>query len=169
MKPGSKYYSLYQLLRAQAPRPVTLSLAEIEALLGTGLPAAAWQRRAWWSNRRKGAVQAAAWMGAGYHVTDVNFKASQVTFARPTLTYRVEKTDGTVLWNKGMVKALRHHLKLTQGELAETLGVRQQTVSEWETGAYAPSRATSKYLALVAEQSDFPYESSPSTQYSESE
>ena len=33
--------------------------------------------------------------------------------------------------------------------------MRQQTVSEWETGVYAPTRATSKFLTLVAERAGF--------------
>jgi DNA-binding transcriptional regulator YiaG len=56
-----------------------------------------------------------------------------------------------------MIKALRGHMGLNQAQLAESLGVRQQTVSEWENGLYEPSRATSKYLMLVAERADFSY------------
>jgi DNA-binding transcriptional regulator YiaG len=56
------------------------------------------------------------------------------------------------------VRALREHLGLNQEGLAEVLGVRQQTISEWETGVYAPSRASSKHLGLVAERADFGYE-----------
>ena len=48
-------------------------------------------------------------------------------------------------------------LGFSQGDLAEELGVRQQTVSEWERGEYEPSRVTSKYLSLVAERAGFTY------------
>ena len=41
-------------------------------------------------------------------------------------------------WDAGKVKALRQHLSLTQDELAQQMGTRQQTISEWETGMYAP-------------------------------
>ena len=54
-------------------------------------------------------------------------------------------------------EGLRRHMSLTQDELAELLGVRQQTISEWERGAYAPSRSTSKYLSMVAEKAGFTY------------
>ena len=97
-------------------------------------------------------------MGAGYHVVDVDLTAETVRFEKAILTYTVEKLGDTVLWNSGMIKALRQHMGMSQGELADELGVRQQTVSEWETGAYAPSRATSKHLGLVAERAGFAYE-----------
>ncbi len=46
---------------------------------------------------------------------------------------------------------------LSQAELAAELGVRQQTISEWETGMYQPKRAMSKLLTLVAERAGFTY------------
>lgn len=158
MKVGSKYHPLFSRLQQAAGKPVTLTFAQIEALLGTSLPDSARRREGWWSNRSRGAVQAAAWMRAGYHVVAVDLSAETVRFEKPTLTYTVEKSGDTVLWNSGMVRALRQHMGLSQGELADELGVRQQTVSEWETGVYTPSRATSKHLGLVAERAGFAYE-----------
>ncbi len=46
-------------------------------------------------------------------------------------------------------------MDLTQAEFAQTLGVRQATVSEWEAGIHLPSRATSKYISMIAEQANF--------------
>ena len=135
-----------------------MTFAQIEDLLGTSLPGSARTRAGWWSNRSGGAVQAAAWMDAGYHVDKVDLAAETVHFVQAKLTYTVEKLGDTVLWNSGMIKALRQHMCMSQGELAEEMGVRQQTVSEWERGAYAPSRATSKHLGLVAERAGFDYE-----------
>jgi DNA-binding transcriptional regulator YiaG len=60
-------------------------------------------------------------------------------------------------WDAAKVKALREYLGLTQQQLAEELGVRQQTISEWEVGIYAPRRSTSKYLNLIAERAGFLY------------
>lgn len=60
-------------------------------------------------------------------------------------------------WDADAVRALRAHLGATQGELAEELGVRQQTVSEWETSAYRPRGASARLLSMVAEQADFQY------------
>lgn len=56
------------------------------------------------------------------------------------------------------MRALRKHLGLTQEELARELNVRQQTVSEWETGRYEPRGASERLLALVAERAAFRYE-----------
>ena len=44
-------------------------------------------------------------------------------------------------------------MELSQGELAQELGVRQQTVSEWELGAYMPRGASLRVLSMVAEES----------------
>ena len=60
-------------------------------------------------------------------------------------------------WDAQGVRALREHLGLTQQELAEELNVRQQTVSEWETGQYRPRGASERLLSLVAERAAFPY------------
>jgi DNA-binding transcriptional regulator YiaG len=49
------------------------------------------------------------------------------------------------------VRRLRRSLGLTQRGLADKLGVRQQTVSEWETGAYRPRGAAARLLDIVAE------------------
>ena len=60
-------------------------------------------------------------------------------------------------WDADAVRALRAHLGATQGELAGELGVRQQTVSEWETNAYQPRGASARLLSMVAEQAEFTY------------
>jgi DNA-binding transcriptional regulator YiaG len=158
MKAGSKYHPLFSYLQQAGGAPVTMTFAAIEQVLGTALPESARLRVGWWSNRSRGAVQAAAWMGASYHVSHVDLAGQTVFFKKAALSYTVERLGDTVLWNSGMIKALRQHMGLSQGELADELGVRQQTVSEWETGAYAPSRSTSKHLGLVAERAGFAYE-----------
>lgn len=63
-------------------------------------------------------------------------------------------------WNSYTVKRLRRHLKMTQQELAQELGARQQTVSEWELGVYAPRGTSAKLLSIIAERAEFPYEAS---------
>lgn len=60
-------------------------------------------------------------------------------------------------WDASSVRGLRRHLALTQEQLAEEIGVRQQTVSEWETGAYRPRGASERLLTLVAERAGFVY------------
>jgi DNA-binding transcriptional regulator YiaG len=61
-------------------------------------------------------------------------------------------------WDSATVRGLRLHLDLTQGQLAEELGVRQQTVSEWETGVYRPRGASERLLTIVAERAGFHYD-----------
>ncbi len=58
-------------------------------------------------------------------------------------------------WDGERVRRLRQHLDETQGELAERLGTRQQTVSQWETGGSSPRRMSRRLLQLVAEESGF--------------
>ncbi len=62
-------------------------------------------------------------------------------------------------WNKKKIKKLRRHLGLTQAKLAEKMGTRQQTISEWELGMYEPRGASSTLLNIIAENSKFKYES----------
>jgi DNA-binding transcriptional regulator YiaG len=64
-------------------------------------------------------------------------------------------------WNAGGVKALRRHLGLSQQELAEELGTRQQTISEWETGVYQPRGMSERLLGIIAERSSFSYGAPP--------
>lgn len=53
--------------------------------------------------------------------------------------------------------ALRQHLSLTQEEMASELGVRQQTISEWEVGLYRPRGASHTLLSMMAERAGFSY------------
>lgn len=61
-------------------------------------------------------------------------------------------------WDGPRVRALRHYLRLTQGEMAAQMGIRQQTVSEWERGVYQPRGASVTLLSMVAERAAFPYQ-----------
>jgi len=49
-------------------------------------------------------------------------------------------------------------LGLTQQRMADELGTRQQTISEWETGMYRPRGASSRLLTIIAERAGFDYE-----------
>ena len=61
------------------------------------------------------------------------------------------------VWDAQKVRGLREHLNLTQQELAEEMGSRQQTISEWETGLYRPRGLSERLLSMVAEQAGFEY------------
>jgi DNA-binding transcriptional regulator YiaG len=158
MKQDSKYFHLHEHLRQSAADELTLTFAEIELVIGAKLPSSARTRRAWWSNRGRGAVQAQAWMSAGYHAVNLSLAEEQVTFRKPGLVYNVQRDGGVVLWDADLIKALRYHMGLNQAQFARELGVRQPTISEWETGAYLPKRSSSKLLTFVAERAGFRYE-----------
>jgi DNA-binding transcriptional regulator YiaG len=65
-------------------------------------------------------------------------------------------------WDARRIKALREHMRMTQQQMADELEVRQQTISEWETGVHKPHRSTQKTLSMVAEQAGFTYSADPS-------
>lgn len=60
------------------------------------------------------------------------------------------------------MRSLRRHLGLSQDKLADELGTRQQTISEWETDRYRPRGASSRLLSIVAERAGFEYGSAGS-------
>lgn len=155
MKAGSKYYPLFEYLQTQAVAPVSMTFAEIEALLRSSLPKSS-RQRAWWSNRDSAsALQARAWIGAGYHVESVDLDTGRVSFVPFQANYNIQRMDGVILWDRSAIRALRKYLGLTQAKFAEEMGVRRQTVSEWENGVYQPDRSTAKHLGLLAEQKEF--------------
>ena len=157
MKREGKYRPLFDYLTGVRSDEISLTLSEVEALLGDALPASARTTRGWWSNREHGSLQAAAWMDAGYQVAEVDLAAERVIFRKPQLRYEVRRAGDAILWDGDLVRALRDHMGVSQAQLAETLGVRQQTVSEWENEVYVPTRATSKLLTFVAERVGFDF------------
>ncbi len=156
MKGGSKYQPLLEYLQRSDCSEITLSFTEIEKLIHNTLPNSARKERRWWGNRSTGSPQASAWMNAGY-VVEPNLEAESVTFRKPTGSYKVQTATNAVNWNSETIKELRLQMGLSQKEFAEELGVRQQTVSEWETSVYEPTRATSKLISMVAEKAGFKY------------
>ncbi|HEU5013799.1 MAG TPA: helix-turn-helix transcriptional regulator [Roseiflexaceae bacterium] len=73
-------------------------------------------------------------------------------------TRKSRKRSVAYEWDKEQIRALRQHLGKTQREMADELEVRQQTISEWETGAHNPHRSTKKVLSMIAEQAQFTYD-----------
>lgn len=156
MKSSSKYYPLFDYLQRCNQPEITLSIAEIEALIDRSLPASAHSKKAWWSNRDSpNALQASAWIGAGYHTESVDLNQQTVTFSKFQAHYNIQQINGEIVWNQDAIKALRKHMRLTQTQFAQELGVRRQTVSEWENGVYQPDRSTAKHLERIAEQYAF--------------
>lgn len=160
MNESSKYYPLHKHLKDSPQNIITLTIADVNNLLNGRLPVRARSHRPWWSNRRTGSAQAAAWLRAGYIVDNLDLTSETVTFRKEgTMPEQpLERKGNTVMWNSGMIKALREHMGLSQAAFAQELGVRQPTISEWETKAYQPKRSTSKLLTFVADQAGFEYE-----------
>ena len=70
-------------------------------------------------------------------------------------------------WDAEHVRRLRQHAGLSQRELAEALNARQQTISEWERGAYEPRGTAARLLTRVAEDVEFPFEAGEADEPSE--
>lgn len=156
MKPGSKYYPLFEYLQQCNLEETTLTFTEIETLLNSSLPTSAFSKKNWWSNRDStSALQAGAWISASYHIKSIDLTQQVVIFNKFRAQYNVQRKDGEMLWQQDAIKALRQHMGLTQAEFSQKIGVRRQTVSEWENGAYDPDRSTTKFLELIARQADF--------------
>ena len=139
MKYEGKYRPLFDYLSHNHMDEVVLTFADIEWELQAALPASARNTRGWWSNRGRGSLQAAAWMDAGYEVSSIDLTTREVVFRKLKRRYEVRRVGDTIQWDGDLVHALRDHMGVSQTQLAETLGMRQQTVSEWETGVYAPT------------------------------
>lgn len=65
--------------------------------------------------------------------------------------YRPPRRRQSEPWTAERIALLRARLGLTQVGFADELGVRQQTVSEWETGRYQPRGASVRLLGMLAE------------------
>ena len=63
-----------------------------------------------------------------------------------------ERAQREHAWGAEDVAGLRYNLGVSQQEFSRMLGVRQQTVSEWETGLHTPRGASRRMLHIVAEQ-----------------
>jgi hypothetical protein len=102
MKTGSKYYPLYAYLSQSQPDELTLTLAEIERLLGLRCPRRA--SGAGLVGQPQRALQAAAWMSAGYHVEQVSLAHGAVT-RKAAKRYIVQQAGGVVAWDGELVRA----------------------------------------------------------------
>ena len=152
-----KYYPLYEYLKAQPDAGLLeLSFDEVEKIVGKTLPTTARTVRAWWANSPTG--QGQMWQDAGWLVDDVDFKAQFVVFRPERITYRVSPIRKSQGWSADEIKALRAYAGWSQQELAQELGVRQQTISDWELGIHTSRRSMGKLLKMVAEDIGFPYQ-----------
>lgn len=157
ISPNSKYFSLYEYLEQQPDAGlIELTFAEVEAILDGRLPPSAKSTRAWWANGA--APHAQAWQQAGWLVDDVDFAEEAVVFRPERISYRVSPIRKSKSWSGSQIKALREFAGWSQQELADRMAVRQQTISDWETGAHTARRSMGKLLEMIAREVGFPYE-----------
>ncbi|MEM7029219.1 MAG: helix-turn-helix transcriptional regulator [Chloroflexota bacterium] len=157
MNPNRKYFPLYEYLKNHSQdEHFTISFAEIEEIIGNSLPRSAQTTRAWWANTPT--AQSESWLSTEWVVEYVNFVTGQVTFRPKKITYRVTPIRRRPSWSSEQIKNLRQHAGWTQQDLADRMGVRQQTISEWETGLHTPRYSTSKHLNLIAKEVRYPYQ-----------
>lgn len=157
MNPTRKYYPLFKYLQDKSQDAhFEITFAEIEALISGVLPPSAKSTRAWWANTPT--AQSEAWLTTGWIIDYVNFTTQLVTFRPKRITYRVTPIRRRPSWSPERIKNLREHAGWTQQDLANRMGVRQQTVSEWETGLHTPRFSTSKHLNLIAKEARYPYQ-----------
>jgi len=106
IKSGSKYYPLFEHLQGHEQETVALTFAEIEALIGCSLAASALKKKNWWSNRDSPrALQAIAWISAGYQVESVDLTQQTVIFKPFRATHHIQRQDSEII---GMLTRLRH-------------------------------------------------------------
>ena len=67
-----------------------------------------------------------------------------------------KRTDGP-RWDAYSIRELRRHLEMTQQEMSDELGVRQQTISDWECGYHQPRGGMSRLLSIIAERAGYEY------------
>jgi DNA-binding transcriptional regulator YiaG len=60
-------------------------------------------------------------------------------------------------WDADSIRELRRHMGMTQQQMSEELGIRQQTVSDWELGYHQPRGGMTRLLTIVAERAGFEY------------
>lgn len=77
-----KYLKLGEFLSSQNTSSITLTMKEIEQILGFTLPNSSNKYTAWWSNEQEGShTQAKSWMQFGWKVDKLEI-GKEVTFIR---------------------------------------------------------------------------------------
>jgi hypothetical protein len=78
----AKYRPLEVHLAAHEADAAPMTFAEIEAVLGAKLPAAAHVHRAWWSNNPANNVMTQSWLAAGFRTEQVDIPGQTLVFRR---------------------------------------------------------------------------------------
>jgi hypothetical protein len=78
----SKYYPLEVYLGKCKNSKITLTIGEIEKILGFELPNTAVCYRQWWENNNRRHTQADAWLNAGWKVETADLQEKYITFGK---------------------------------------------------------------------------------------
>ena len=80
----SKYAALADYLQSQpgGKDVVQLSFEKIEEIIGSPLPASAYEHRAWWANDSQGHTHSQIWLDAGWRTNYLNRTENIITFVR---------------------------------------------------------------------------------------
>lgn len=123
----SKYDPLIVFLRSrpQGEQKLTLSLDEIERVLGTSLPKTARIDRPWWANTRSRSY-ALRWLDAGWKVDKADLNTGHVTFVRTsgddgTLNIARNRYENLRCFFQG-VPSQQEQIVLTLKEISSVIG-----------------------------------------------
>jgi hypothetical protein len=78
---NSRYAGISEYLKAQTGPTAEATFGDLEAAIGSNLPASAERHRAWWANTERN-TQARVWMEEGWRVDRVDFDNRTVHFSR---------------------------------------------------------------------------------------
>ena len=94
----NKYSRLGAYLREQGKSSIPLTFAEIERIIGSALPASAFEQRAWWSNNPTNNVATREWLEAGYVTQKVDMEGKSLVFRRESDSVAEARP---ALWGRG--------------------------------------------------------------------
>ncbi len=81
IKSSKKYRRLTELLTSANGKPVCVSFAELERVIGFSLPDSAREHRAFWANTTTHSI-ALSWLSVGYKTVDVDIEKEIVVFEK---------------------------------------------------------------------------------------
>jgi hypothetical protein len=114
MTEGTKYHPLFEHLLFSGQGRLSMTFAEIEAVLGAHLPPSARLREEWWSNNPNGHSQARAWLRA-------NYRTSSIDLAEQTVVFSLEgwpKGYGKVSWFRRLTEEGSKGMNMAEGPQA---------------------------------------------------
>ena len=116
-----KYDPLHRFLEARAKDAVPMTFSEIEKVIGSSLPASAYNHRAWWSNNPSNSVMTYSWLEAGY-------RSEMVDMEKQTVVFRKADKSGPGPSGKMATESLQKEGSVTNVTLAQIIGCMKGTI-----------------------------------------